>query len=168
MRAAQSAALLPTSTFGLGIALPDQDAFATARGNAFVATADDPAAIFYNPAGITAIGRFLNTSLGAYGIVYQLHYTKATAPPLTAKTKPTWPVLPQVFYNAQHSEIFIVTLGVGTYSPYGLREMEWPINSPRPPPIGETGQIQLLHCSIPFVAYNPDLRHSLNRRRSNA
>jgi long-chain fatty acid transport protein len=43
----------PHAVFGLGIALPDQDAFATARGNAFVATANDPAAVYYNPAGIS-------------------------------------------------------------------------------------------------------------------
>ena len=38
-----------------GFRLPDQDAFATARGEAFVATADNPSAIYYNPAGITQI-----------------------------------------------------------------------------------------------------------------
>ena len=36
-----------------GLRLSDQDAFATARGEAFVATADNPSAIYYNPAGIT-------------------------------------------------------------------------------------------------------------------
>ena len=38
-----------------GFGLPDQDAFATARGEAFVATADNPSAIYYNPAGITQL-----------------------------------------------------------------------------------------------------------------
>jgi long-chain fatty acid transport protein len=38
-----------------GIRLPDQDAFATARGEAFVATADNPSAIYYNPAGLTQL-----------------------------------------------------------------------------------------------------------------
>ena len=60
----------PSPVFGLGIALPDQDAFATARGNAFVATANDPAAVFYNPAGISQLDGF-NASLGAYGIMLQ-------------------------------------------------------------------------------------------------
>jgi long-chain fatty acid transport protein len=40
-------------SYGLGIRVADQDARATARGNAFTATADNPSAIYYNPAGIT-------------------------------------------------------------------------------------------------------------------
>ena len=35
--------------------LPDQDAFVIGRGMAFVATADNPSAIYYNPAGITQL-----------------------------------------------------------------------------------------------------------------
>ena len=40
-----AAGMAPASVFGLGIRLPDQDAFATSRGEAFVATADNPSAI---------------------------------------------------------------------------------------------------------------------------
>jgi len=39
----------------LGFRIPNQDAEATAKGNAFMATADNPSAIYYNPAGITQI-----------------------------------------------------------------------------------------------------------------
>ena len=50
-----------------GFRLADQDAEATARGEAFVATADNASAIYYNPAGITQIS---SNSLrgGLYGI----------------------------------------------------------------------------------------------------
>lgn len=41
------------NAFANGFRLADQDAFATARGEAFVATADNPSAVYYNPAGIT-------------------------------------------------------------------------------------------------------------------
>src|SRR5215208_5228482 len=44
--------VLPTAGYALGIRLFDHDAFATARGDAFVATADNPSAIYYTPAGI--------------------------------------------------------------------------------------------------------------------
>src|SRR5664279_1080376 len=50
-----------------GFGLPDQDAFATARGEAFVATADNPSAIYYNPAGITQL-KGNNLRGGIYGI----------------------------------------------------------------------------------------------------
>src|ERR1044071_913005 len=46
---------LPASGWALGIRLLDHDAFATARGDAFVATADNPSAVYYNPAGITQL-----------------------------------------------------------------------------------------------------------------
>ena len=43
--------ILPAfSAFAEGIRLNDQDAFATGRGNAFAATADNPSALYYNPA----------------------------------------------------------------------------------------------------------------------
>src|ERR1043166_4392819 len=47
--------LAPISTMGLGSRIPNQDAEAIARGNAFVATADNPSAMYYNPAGITQL-----------------------------------------------------------------------------------------------------------------
>src|SRR3989442_15758387 len=43
------------SVCALGIRIPNQDAEANARGNAFVATADNASAIYYNPAGITQL-----------------------------------------------------------------------------------------------------------------
>ena len=62
---ARTAALVATATAALltsttdsqanGFYIPVQDAFATARGNAFVATADRPSAIYYNPAGLTQL-----------------------------------------------------------------------------------------------------------------
>src|SRR4051812_7072141 len=46
---------VPPGAVALGIRLFDHDAFATARGNAFVATADNPSALYYNPAGISQL-----------------------------------------------------------------------------------------------------------------
>jgi hypothetical protein len=50
----------PATLPALGIRLPDQDAFAAARGNAFAATADDPAAIY----SASALAKPVNTSVG--------------------------------------------------------------------------------------------------------
>ena len=62
-----------------GFRLADQDAFATARGEAFVATADNPSAIYYNPAGITQLeGNDLRC--GIYGIYYDPSYTPTGQP----------------------------------------------------------------------------------------
>jgi len=66
--------LLPGRLFGLGIRLADQDPYATARGNAFAATADNPSAIYYNPAGVTQL-EGLQGRLGMYAITLGSTYT---------------------------------------------------------------------------------------------
>jgi long-chain fatty acid transport protein len=139
------AALSPSSAFGLGISLPDQDAFATARGNAFVATADDPAAVYYNPAGISQL-EGMNTSIGAYGIVYGSTF-KGDGEKINSKSE--WEVLPQVFSTISIPKAHL-TLGLGTYSPYGLR-FEWPSTAPFAAE-GETGQVSYYTVN-PVVAY---------------
>ena len=84
----------PASPLALGIRLPDQDAFATARGNAFVATANDPSAIYYNPAGITQLDGS-NVSLGMYGITLPRVTPAPPVPPSTASR--IGAALPQTF-----------------------------------------------------------------------
>src|SRR5512136_1934648 len=44
--------LVPASSFGAGFALFEHGARAVAMGGAFGATADDPTALYFNPAGI--------------------------------------------------------------------------------------------------------------------
>jgi long-chain fatty acid transport protein len=134
----------PGSVFALGFALPDQDAFATARGNAFVATANDPAAVFYNPAGISQLDG-MNVSLGAYGIVYGSSYNGAAG---SIDSKTELAVLPQFFSTMSLPCHF--TFGLGTYSPYGLR-MEWPDNSILTA-AGQTGEIDYMTLN-PVIAY---------------
>src|SRR5579864_3898068 len=104
----------PRSAFALGFALPDQDAFATARGNAFVATANDPAAVFYNPAGISQL-EGSHMSIGAYGIVYGASY-KNPATGSVINSKQELGILPQVFSTYSIPK-YKLTLGLGTYSP---------------------------------------------------
>jgi long-chain fatty acid transport protein len=133
----------PKPVFGLGLTIPDQNAFATARGNAFVATADNPSAVFYNPAGISQLDG-VNLSAGAYGIVTDDRYS-GPAGSLNSKTQ--WSAVPQ-FFSTYSLSNYNLTLGLGTYSPFGLR-MEWPGNAP----FGQqTGEITYLTAS-PIIAY---------------
>jgi long-chain fatty acid transport protein len=152
----------PHAVFGLGIALPDQDAFATARGNAFVATANDPAAVYYNPAGISQLQGF-NVSVGAYGLVYNDRYS---GPSGSVNSKTQWSAVPQVFSTFSLTN-YNLTFGFGTYSPYGLR-MEWPSKAPFLA-AGETGQITYLRAAgivswqitpIISIAAGPNLNYS--------
>lgn len=115
------ALLLPWRAHGLGVRIADQDPFATARGNAFVATADNPSAIYYNPAGITQLDG-LNVSAGVYAITLGSTYTAPGG--AKSDTKEEFAGLPQV-YGAYSLGNLPLTVGAGLYSPYGLA-LEWP------------------------------------------
>src|SRR5579862_8769153 len=86
---------LPAACFGLGFRIADQDAAATARGDAFAATADNPSAIYYNPAGITQL-QGLNGRVGVYGIVSQVDYEPPAGSEFTNRHQ--LQVVPQSFW----------------------------------------------------------------------
>lgn len=109
-----------------GFRLPDQDAFATARGEAFVATADNPSAIYYNPAGITQLDGS-NVRGGVYGIYLDPTY-KAPGGSTTYHNSDNYAAIPQLFYTYTFKEA-PVSLGLGVYSPYGL-SLKWPQDAP--------------------------------------
>ncbi len=109
-----------------GFGLPDQDAFATARGEAFVATADNPSAVYYNPAGITQLAG--NNFRGGLNSVY---YEPTFQPPAgqansgrTYYSSDNFAYLPQFFYTYTASGAPL-SCGLGVYAPYG-GNMSWP------------------------------------------
>ena len=105
-----------------GFRLADQDAFATARGEAFVATADNASAIYYNPAGITQL-EGNNLRAGIYGIYFDPSYS----PPGSSQTyhsSDNLAAVPQFFYTCTPKD-WPVSFGLGMYSPYGL-SVNWP------------------------------------------
>jgi len=111
-----------------GFGLADQDAFATARGEAFVATADNPSAIYYNPAGITQLeGNELRG--GLYGIYLDSSFSPPSSAPNHGHTydnQDNYAVVPQLFYTYTPTNIPIpVSFGLGVYAPYGGKS-SWP------------------------------------------
>ena len=109
-----------------GFALPDQDAFATARGEAVVATADNPSAIFYNPAGITQL-----EGLYVRGGAYLLNYNTSFKPPpgrfnsgQTYNEQDNFAAAPRIFitYTPTNAP---VSFGLGVYAPFGGKT-SWP------------------------------------------
>jgi len=117
--------LLPGTGLANGTRLPNQDAEATARGNAFVATADNPSAIYYNPAGLTQLSG-LQVSAGSYILSARNDYTPAGGGS-TVKAEREIALIPQLYasYTPDHSPL---SYGLGVYSPFG-QASEWPDNS---------------------------------------
>jgi long-chain fatty acid transport protein len=117
--------LVAASAQAAGVDLPDQDAFAIGRGMAFVATANNPSAIYYNPAGLSQLTGN-NLRAGIYGLYLDPSYT----PPGGGQSFDNQYKLhgiPQFFYSYGKTN-FPVSFGLGLYSPFGLSE-KWPQNT---------------------------------------
>ena len=78
--------LWPVTGFGLGSRISNQDAEAVARGNAFVATADNPSAIYYNPAGIRQL-EGVNLRTGSYLVTVESTYHSPAGTESSTKDK---------------------------------------------------------------------------------
>jgi len=110
--------ILTNSTEGAGFFIPTQSTAASGRGNAWVATADSPAAVHYNPAGLTQIDD-RSLELGLYTI-HLGNRTDIGGNKFEAKKE--YQPVPSFFYAQPLSDD--LTLGFGIYSPFGLGT-EW-------------------------------------------
>ncbi|MBU6401093.1 MAG: outer membrane protein transport protein [Verrucomicrobia bacterium] len=147
------AVMAPASALALGIRIPDQDPAATARGNAFTATADDPAAIYYNPAGITQLSGS-QVQVGTYAVWLDSRYTAGGA---AFDTTDRIQAVPQIYYTYSPPSIPL-SFGLGFYSPYGL-SLQWPDNTPFRT-VGTQGELTYLTLN-PVVAWRVNSQLSI-------
>jgi long-chain fatty acid transport protein len=129
LRALPVAAVLASGTpaaLANGFYIPVQDPFATARGNAFVATADRASAIYYNPAGLTQLDR-MELHAGLYGINLGLEAKPDLRPGGgTVETDDQFNVVPQLYFTMPVNDRLVA--GIGINSPFGL-STDWPLDS---------------------------------------
>src|SRR5215475_9240351 len=108
----------PGHVLALGTRIPNQDAEAIGRGNAFTATADNPSALYYNPAGITQLeGHNVQAGCLLYMNIYA-DYDSPSGERFENKHKllPI-PNLGYVFTPKDQPFSF----GLGVYAPFGLQ-----------------------------------------------
>jgi long-chain fatty acid transport protein len=135
----------PPGARAVAFRLPNQDPEAIARGNAFAATADNPSAIYYNPAGITQLGGN-DLSLGVYSVSAGIDYTSPSGQ--TDHAKSYFQEVPQIYYTCAPTN-WIVAFGLGIYSPYGLG-LDWNDNAPFNT-VAERGKV-IYACVNPVIA----------------
>jgi long-chain fatty acid transport protein len=111
---------------GLGFAVADHDAFATARGDAFSATADNASAIYYNPAGITQL-EGTNFRIGSYFVSPHSEVSPVGSSRTYENSDEILPV--PNFYATTKILGGPVTLGLGLNMPFGF-EIEYPDDTP--------------------------------------
>lgn len=117
--------LVPGFLHGSGTRVDYVDAFATGRGNAFSATADNPSAVYYNPAGITQL-EGVQAQVGSYFI--SLDYEVEIGGQTYAMDDEIQP-LPSLFITTEIPQWEGLSAGLGLYAPFGLAT-DWPDNSP--------------------------------------
>jgi long-chain fatty acid transport protein len=145
--------MVPDRLGAVGFRLPNQDPEAIARGNAFAATADNPSAIYYNPAGITQLEGD-NIRAGIYVISADTKFTSPSG--ATAQTDTSLQAVPQFYYVHSFTNVPI-SVGLGVYAPYGL-SLDWGNNSPFNT-VAESGTL-LYACFNPVVAWR--VSHTLS------
>jgi long-chain fatty acid transport protein len=118
-----------------GIRNPFQGAAAIAQGNAFAAQADDPTAVFYNPAGMTQLPGVQHTA-GVQFASVNTHFTSPTG--VSTRNEQPFPIgLPppgQLFITANLKDLGIHTLGSLSVG-FGLQNLfgfaaKYPRNGP--------------------------------------
>jgi long-chain fatty acid transport protein len=150
------AALWPEAVHGLGVRIPNQDAEAIARGNAFAATADNPSAIYYNPAGITQLPGFdIQVGLLNY---FGINTTYTS--PGGAQTDSLYHNVPVPQFFATYSpENLPLSFGLGVYSPFGL-SVEWPDTPDNFRSLAISAKLEYISIN-PIVAWKIDKTLSL-------
>ncbi len=110
-----------TSAMAAGFRLPEAGAKAMGMGFAFTAQADDPSAIYFNPAGITQL-EGTNAMVGATFIRENGATFTGTTPLQTTSTSETQKdlnfIVPNAYVTRKVSSNF--AYGVGVFTPFGL------------------------------------------------
>ncbi|MGE5172563.1 MAG: OmpP1/FadL family transporter, partial [Betaproteobacteria bacterium] len=113
--AALSISIFSSTSFAAGFSLPDQDAAAMGMANAFTGQADNPAAVWYNPAGITQLDG-TQVSGGIIGIYPVFTHENNDGTTDVAKRDIA---LPFVLFGTNKVNDRL-SLGLGITSPFGL------------------------------------------------
>jgi len=103
------------SSLAGGYAIPQQTAKALALSNAVTAGVDDPSAVYYNPAALREIKG--NQLLGGLNYINVISSVENSG--LKSRNRENDNFIPTFFAN-YHIPESKVTLGLGTYSPFGL------------------------------------------------
>jgi long-chain fatty acid transport protein len=136
--------------FASGFNIDEQDARATGRAGAVVASTNAPSSIYYNSAGI-ALTQGVGIDVGGSYVRPTAGFTSAGSGEKTDAERDSF-VLPQAFVSWRASEL--VALGIGLHSSYGLA-LRWPETSP--------GRAQVREAELRTLFITPTFALNLHR-----
>lgn len=133
----------PTA-FGAGFSVTAQGAAASGKGGAFTAQADDPSAIYFNPAGISQL-RTSEVLVGTTVIMPDTDYSPQQAG-RAAEQEPQTFFLPQLYITTPIGRD--LTAGLGLYTPFGVAT-DWPTDW--------DGRFQITYVGVQATMLTPTL-----------
>lgn len=157
--------LIPAQSFGSGFAINEQSARAIGMGGAFVAQADDPSAVFYNPAGIMQL-EGVQVTVGVSPIIPKASFKSNTENSILNTTvgkktdlEDSVFFVPNAYATYRYNES--IGFGLGVFSNFGLGT-DWPDDWEGRFLTGGT-EANLTTVSInPVVAFRPFRKFSLS------
>lgn len=124
---------------------------AMGMGGAFIAVADDPSAIFYNPAGLGRQRDAFNFSLNGFHIWPTHSYTAPTGQQIQSRFESS---VPQIFVTYRLNEK--VSVGFGAYIPYAGGGVDWQESDLGFP----------FKSTLGIIAYSPSFALNINEKLS--
>jgi len=146
------------TVFAAGFRLPEASAKAMGMGFAFVAQADNPSAIYFNPAGITQLEGQNFAIGGTYVHEYGGTFTGVT--PLTGgqsvyeRQKTLKYLIPNMYFTSMSKDTGIAW-GIGVFVPFGLGQQynSWS---------GSIFRNQTVKIELMTVVINPTIAYKVN------
>jgi long-chain fatty acid transport protein len=112
--------------FAGGVTFSEHGAAATGKANAFAGEANDPSAIFYNPAGITQLPGtqvMIGTSIVYLDTVFQSGTTGEST-----QLQDQFPIVPHFYITHRFKQWDErLSIGLGVFTPFGI-VVDWPDN----------------------------------------
>jgi len=143
---------LSTSAFGAGFALYEGSARGNVLGAGLTASADDPSAVFYNPAGITQL-KGKQAMVGFTAISPMI--TVETPGGVESDFKRNWYFPPHAYYTQEINDKWWG--GIGLFSRFGLGTEFEP---------GWVGRYNSYKAEIQTVELNPNVAYKINDKLS--
>ena len=134
----------PRVAWAAGFAINAQGAAASGKSSAFTAQADDPSALFYNPAGIAQL-RTAALLVGTSVIIPHTEYRPESSGLSDREDHQTF-FPPHLYVTIPLGKSF--TAGLGVFSPFGVGT-KWPLDW--------DGRFQVTSISVRTTSINPTL-----------
>ena len=147
---------LTTAAFAGGVSFTEQGAAAVGKANAFAGEANDPSAIFYNPAGITQLPGtqlMIGTSIVKLDSVF-----RSSTSGESTELQDQFPIVPH-FYITHRFKRWDerLSIGLGIYTPFGI-VVDWPDNW--------QGRFDSTLARLRVTVYNPTVAFQATRTLS--